>query len=91
MPQIIPIGTTQADSADIVIAAGAKATISLFAAAGPSIPQGAVALIQRKASNAQYFTDSVLTNFSPATIVEAEGTYRVRREANGVGFGVDQN
>lgn len=91
MPAIVAIGTTQADSADIVIPAGGKATLSLFGATGPSVPQGAVALIQRKASNNAYITEQVLTTMTSSLVLDAEGTWRVRREANPVAFGVDQN
>lgn len=91
MAQIIASGTTQASSSDFTITTGQPARISLFSAAGPSLPQGCVAWLQVKGSNNQYFTVDVLSTQQPALTVIAPGVYRVNKQASTTAFGVDQS
>lgn len=93
MAELIATGVAQADSADIVLADGAVATIGLFAAAGVSLSPDTKAVIQRKASNSQYYTVPEAELYPAKTAVQINGpaTYRVRKFASAVSFGVSQD
>lgn len=88
MAELIPIGNSNASSADIVLAAGDTATLFLKAAT-PTIPGDCVALIQAKADD-EYFTIGQLNAGAPAQVLNATGTFRVHRPGCSSSFGVEQ-
>lgn len=85
--QILAIGTTDASSGDIVVAAGASLTVCLKDAAGPIVGGGARVQIQLKADSGEYFTIDALSQAKPAVNIVAAGTYRFTRKA-GISCGV---
>lgn len=91
MPTAIVASTiAQADSADITLTTD-SATISLFTAAGVSIPGDAKADIQVKASNGVYRTNTTLGVGMVQTVVQAPCTFRVRKYVTPVAVGVDRD
>ncbi len=92
MAELIASGTTQADSADFTVAVGTPARISLFNATGAQVGGGS-AYIQYKASNGGYFDFPAggLDGFNQSITLSAPGTYRVRKLASSVAFGVDKD
>lgn len=92
MAELIPTGTTQANSADIAVAAGTPTTISLFNAAGTFGNDVAATVFQKK-SNGAY--DAIkggnLTAQRPELVLDGPGTFRVTKYASVVAFGVDQD
>lgn len=85
--QILPVGTTAADSADVVVASGNQLTVCLKDAAGPKVAGGALVLILLKDDAGQYFRVDALDAAKPAVLIVAAGTYRFSRLA-GVSCGV---
>ncbi len=90
--ELLAVGTTAADSADVVVAAGDQLTVSLKDAAGPLVGNGALVYIQLKDDAAEYFTVDMLyvDTFGArksAVVIAAAGTYRFSRLA-GVSCGV---
>jgi len=79
--QILAVGTTAADSGDVVVASGAQLTVSLKDAAGPDVLGGATVIIQLKDDAGQYFRVDTLTGRKPALVIAAAGTYRFSRLA----------
>ena len=79
--QILAIGTSDASSADVVVAAGTPLTVCLKDAAGPIVSGGARVQIQLKADNAEYFTIDALSQAKPAVVISGAGTYRFTRKA----------
>jgi hypothetical protein len=90
MAELIASGTTEADSADVTVAAGTPVTFCLKVASGAMVPRGSQALIQFKESGGNYITAATLDRYTPGLEVSAPGTYRVRRQAHTTAFGVDQ-
>ena len=91
MPELLAASTTQADSADITIAAGASATFLLKGGGGTEgMPRGASANIQAKAGT-QYVTIGTLDAENPMAVLGAAGVFRVRKLASSTPVGVDQN
>jgi hypothetical protein len=91
MAAIIASGTTQAESADIVRAAGADpATLAIVANVGTATV-GMVALIQKKGSDNAWYTVGELNRNTPALELTGTGTFRVQRQATSVAFAVDQD
>lgn len=78
--QILAVGTTAADSADVVVAAGDELTVCLKDAAGPGVLSSALVRVQLKDDAGQYFTIDSLSGARPALIVRA-GTWRFVRVA----------
>lgn len=79
--QILAVGTTAADSSDVVVAAGATLAVSLKDAAGPNVLGGALVHIALKDDAGQYFRFDRLTTGRPALALVAPGTYRFSRVA----------
>lgn len=87
--QILSIGTTAANSADVVIAAGAQLTVALKDVAGPSLHTEARVQIMLKDDAGQYFrVDELRWPDRPALVIQAAGTYRFARIATGAACGV---
>lgn len=85
--QILAAGTTAANSADVVVAAGTPLTVCLKDAAGPAVEPGAMVNILLKDDAGQYFRVAHLDRGRPALIIDGAGTYRFSRVA-GVSCGV---
>jgi hypothetical protein len=85
---ILTTGTTEANSADVVVAAGTPITVCLKDAAGPSV-SGAVVYILLKDDAGQYFKVGELsgTGEQAARVITAPGTYRFSRP-DGISCGV---
>lgn len=88
LTNILAVGTTQATSADVVVAAGTPTTLAL---AGRSA--GSKVHIQYKDSTGAYTTIGELNDVAPARLVTGPGTFRVFREAcsTATQCGVDQS
>lgn len=91
MANIIPSGTTAANSGDLVVAAGAPITVFLNDADGRTLAEDANALVQIKAASGQYMTVGMLSRSQPALIIDGPGTYRVSKRASAVAVAVDQS
>ncbi|MBX4944652.1 hypothetical protein [Rhizobium binae] len=75
--QILATADTAANSADMVVAAGAAVTIGLKSAAS-----GALVRVQIKDDEGNYLTiDPALTDIKPVTVIASPGTYRFQRAA----------
>jgi hypothetical protein len=84
--QILAVGTTALDSADVVVTASGL-TVSLKDAAGPRLAPNALVHITLKDDAGQYFRVDQLNSDRPAVFIAAPGTYRFSRVA-GVSCGV---
>ncbi len=82
--EILAIGSTPANSGDVVIADGDQLTVCLKAAAGPNVGAARVAA-QLKDDAAAYFTIATLNSAHPAVVIVGAGTYRFSRIAGAVG------
>ena len=89
MAELIASGTTQADSADFVLA-DASATLYLKNATGSSVAPLCWASVQVK-SGSQYFNIGHITGTEPLKVLTANGTFRVRKHASADSFGVDRD
>ncbi|RWO20665.1 hypothetical protein [Mesorhizobium sp.] len=74
--QLLAAGTTAADSADVVVAAGTPVTVSL-----KGWVTDAKVYIYLKDDAAAYNLVGILTAYEPATSITAPGTYRFSRVA----------
>lgn len=78
--QVLAVGTTAADSSDVVIAAGSELTVGIKDAAGPLVDSTAVILVMLKDDAGQYFRVGQLDVYHPALVLAA-GTWRLTRVA----------
>jgi hypothetical protein len=92
MASLIASGTTQADSADFTVSAGAPSTISLHDADGV-FANDVAAVIKVKSSSGVYrpVIGGDLTAQRPDIVIDGPGVYRVTKYASAVAFGVDQS
>ena len=88
--ELLAIATTAASSADIVLAAGDSAHIHLRGSSPPAVPACTVS-IDVKGSDGSYTEYHRLTERNPGVVIDATGTYRVRRAACEQGVGVDRD
>jgi hypothetical protein len=79
--EILAVGTTAADSSDVVVAAGEQLTVALKDAAGPMVLGGALVHILLKDDDGAYFRVDQLSSVKPALMIVAPGTYRFSRVA----------
>lgn len=91
MTQLIAPSTAAATSADFTVASGSSATLSLSFSGLEAISPMAVADIQRKDSAGNYANIGQLSGGNPSMVLIAAGTFRVRKWAFSVAFGVDQD
>lgn len=89
MAALIASSVAQTDSADIVLA-GTGTTLALVSADG-NVPRDAQAVIQYKSAAGQYTTVDTLSAAQPAVVLTATGTFRVRKYASAVAYGVDRD
>jgi hypothetical protein len=81
--QILAVGTADADSPDVVIAAGESLTVALKDATGPVVASGCIVDILLRDDAGQYFLIDTLTVHQPAVVISAAGTYRFSRKNRG--------
>jgi hypothetical protein len=80
--QILAVGTTALDSADVVVAAGTPLTVSLKDALGTDgLGRDVMVNILLKDDAGQYFAVDSLHARKPALMIVAAGTYRFSRVA----------
>jgi hypothetical protein len=85
---ILAAGTTEATSADIVIAAGATTTVGIFGAAGALLPGGTRLAVMQATPGADNVV-KYLDGAERATVLSGPGTFRVKRPPlTGDAFGV---
>lgn len=89
MAEIIELGVDEDESDDIVLADNASITISLFGADENSVPQGCQAYIQQKMSNGTYLNRDAIDTNTPSKVLQANGTWRVKKLASTIACGVD--
>lgn len=90
MAELIAAGTTEVDSADFTLTSGDQVTLFLKDAAGPTVGNDAIALVQIKSAGGEYFIVGRVDFETPAKVLAAPGTYRVKRLAASAAFGVDK-
>lgn len=77
-----------ATSTSFTLAAGESATISMKDAAGPVLPYGGQIIIEiSDDTGSQWFNVDTLSSNKRAVVLQAAGTFRVRRVANGIAVG----
>ena len=81
--EILAVGTADANSADVVIAADSSLTVAPKDATGPVVASGAIVDILLKDDDDQYFLIDTLTVHKPAVVISAPGTYRFSRKNRG--------
>ena len=90
MAELIPVGTTQVDSPDFTLGKGESATLSLTEVSEGTLTRYCQAAVQKKTPAGVYTTLGVINGTDPVRVLQAEGTFRVRRLASGTPFGVAQ-
>lgn len=92
MANLIAVGTTPADSADVVLIATDTVLINLFMndTNVEQISPDCAASLQVKASNGSYQQVAVLNAANPAQLISGPGTYRVRKKGSTNSCGVDK-
>lgn len=88
--ELLAIGTTAANSADITLAAGDSAHIHLRGSSPPAVPKCTVS-IDIKGSDGSYSELHRLTDGDISRVIDAVGVYRVRRTVCEQGVGVDRD
>jgi hypothetical protein len=92
MATLIATSTAGATSADIVLASGASATLSLVNGnAGDDVCTDAVAQIQVKSAGGNYFTIGQLDFMNKSLVLSATGTFRVLKPLSALAYGVENN
>lgn len=93
MSSLLAVGTAQAKSAAVTLAAAAKVALVLIppqASAvqpfGGNIPPDAAAKVQVQASNGEYVTIAELNANSPRVLIEGPCVYRVARLGGNIGI-----
>lgn len=92
MAELLPAGTTLANSADIPIAAGGSVTLYIKGAPGiTTLPFDCNFYVQHKTSGGDYVTLFALNarNINEEGVVTGVGTFRVQRQACTVPSGMD--
>lgn len=90
MAELLPIGTSAAQSTDFALAAGGNAIIHLYDAAGPGLGAGISVLIQIKVG-VEYFTIYELTTSVVGAVMSGGDSvtyWRVNRAASASPCGV---
>jgi hypothetical protein len=83
---IIPVGTSEINSADLVVTAAAPLTVLLAGHTDATC----TAQVQIKDSTLAYTTIATLSGSNKYMLLSAPGTYRVKRPLCAKAFGVDQ-
>lgn len=85
--ELLPIAATAESSADFAV----TEPVTVFIKGGRVDGRSMSAFIEIKASTGQYTGVGVLGDNEGALVIAAPGTYRVRREAGDVAFGVERS
>lgn len=88
--ELIPVANTVANSADIVVAAGAFATIGLKTSVDGIIPQGTSVRVYIKDDGGKYQPFSRLSSRKTILTLQGAATYRVSRAVSKIAVGVFQ-
>lgn len=80
--QILAVGTTQANSSDVVVSAGNELTVALKDAAPPTVDGNALVDVQLKDDANNYFNADLMDSSRPALVIGA-GTWRFSRRVGG--------
>lgn len=86
---LIANGATAANSADIVLADGATATLAICGPSGAT-PVGAKYVVQFKRADASYQDMWMITTDDMGRVIAGDGTWRVRRDPNGITSSLEQ-
>ncbi len=78
--QVLAVGTTAADSSDVVVASGSQLTVGIKDAAGTLVDSEAMILVMLKDDAGQYFRIDYLSAARPALVLSM-GTWRLSRIA----------
>lgn len=89
MAALIASTAGQVDSADFTLT-GTGTTLAFVSADG-SIPRDAQAAIQYKSAAGQYTTVDTLSSSVPALVLNATGTFRVRKYTSASSIGIDRD
>lgn len=87
--ELIAVGTGAANSADVVVTAGAPVTVSLKDGTGPDLPSGCQVDILLKDDDATYFKIGDLRSGVQvqSAVLIGPGTYRLSRTADSAACG----
>ena len=91
MAELIAPSTTTAASADFTLTDGQSTTIFLKDADSTKAHPNAVACIQIKSADGQYFEVGVVDVTEPARVLQAPGTFRVVKYPAPLAYGVDRS
>lgn len=87
--EILAVGSSDANSADVTVEAGESLTVALKDTAGPVISAGCLVHLLLKDDDGQYFLIDKLSAQKPAVVIIGAGTYRFsRKNAPGSSCGV---
>jgi hypothetical protein len=86
--QILAVGTTQADSADITIAPGAVLTVGLKGQISSGASNASVSIYLKDDAGAYNFVDELAYPSRQALVIVGPGIYRFSRNSNGATCGV---
>jgi hypothetical protein len=86
--QILAVGTTQADSADITIAAGSILTVGLKGQISSGASNASVSIYLKDDAGAYNFVDELAYPSRQALVIVGPGVYRFSRNSNGATCGV---
>lgn len=81
--QILAVGSSDANSADVVVSDGSTLTVALKDGTGPVVASGCLVDILLKDDAGQYFLIDTLSVHKPAVVISAPGTYRFSRKNRG--------
>jgi hypothetical protein len=87
--ELIASTTSAANSADITVTAGSQVTVSLNGK--DSAIDNNVVQVQLKSSAGEWMQVGSLFSSQPAQSIVSPGTYRVRKLASALAFGVDRS
>lgn len=91
MAELIAAGTSQANSADFTIAAGASNTFYIKPPNGISAaaPSGVTFVLQHKTPNGDYDQVATFDSTNTPAVVSGAGTYRMQRQVTSNAAGMD--
>lgn len=87
--ELIAVGTTDANSADVTVAAGAPVSVFLKGTAGAYVDPQARCVVEAKTAAGAYQLVGELVGQQRGLVIDAPGIYRIRKFA-GPSFGVEQ-
>lgn len=91
MAELIPVGTTQVDSAEFTIADGQRKTLFIKPASGTATPEGAPYILKQKTSGATFVEHLTFTASDCPFNINGNGTFLVTRLSSSYSTGLDSN